>query len=237
MASVARAPPVAVTPRRRVACAGTRARDSSDAVGAVARRACLLLAPSVAASLGRRAARADEASVKIVRDVAGFGAKEATSKSLVLVEYEGTLASDGAVFDTTLGGRVYATSSSGVGSVSIAPAAARPVVVNLRSDAPVPGVPEGLRLGIRGMRVGGTRTFEVPSELGFGSSGGAVAVRDDSREQRVEIRSDAVASQRHRTGRVVRRHLAMRCRRRVADERRVRERRAHGIARANRAEL
>ena len=127
-------------------------------------------APPVAAALGRRAAFADEASVKIVRDVAGFGAKEATSKSLVLVKYEGTLASDGAVFDTTLGGRVYATSSSGVGSVSIAPAAARPVVVNLSSDAPVPGVPEGLRLGIRGMRVGGTRTFEVPPELGFGSA-------------------------------------------------------------------
>ena len=170
MAPVARAPPVAVTPRRRVACAGTRARDSSDAVGGGARRACLLFAPPVAAALGRRAAFADEASVKIVRDVAGFGAKEATSKSLVLVKYEGTLASDGAVFDTTLGGRVYATSSSGVGSVSIAPAAARPVVVNLSSDAPVPGVPEGLRLGIRGMRVGGTRTFEVPPELGFGSA-------------------------------------------------------------------
>ena len=68
-----------------------------------------------------------------------------------MVKYEGTLASDGAVFDTTLGGRVYAT--------SVAPAAARPVVVNLSSDAPVPGV-----------RVGGTRTFEVPPELGFGSS-------------------------------------------------------------------
>ena len=42
------------------------------------------------------------------------------------------------------------------------------MVLNLSSDYPVPGMPEGLRAGVRGMRVGGTREFDVPPELGFG---------------------------------------------------------------------
>lgn len=63
---------------------------------------------------------------------------------------------------------MYVMSFLGVGSVSIAFAAARSVVVNLSLDVLVFGVFEGLCLGICGMCVGGMRMFEVLFELGFG---------------------------------------------------------------------
>jgi FKBP-type peptidyl-prolyl cis-trans isomerase len=46
--------------------------------------------------------------------------------------------------------------------------ALRPVIIRLGGE-PVPGVCKGLNRGITGMRVGGRRTFTVPSVLGFGS--------------------------------------------------------------------
>ena len=45
----------------------------------------------------------------------------------------------------------------------------RPVVIRLAAD-PVPGVCEGLKQGLQGMRVGGKRTVRVPAALGFGAA-------------------------------------------------------------------
>ena len=108
------------------------------------------------------------AEVTIRRDDEGFGATEASAKALALVSYVGTIVESGEMFDTTYGGQKFDTNSAGVGSQSIEVAPERPVVLNLSSEYPVPGVPEGLRAGVRGMRVGGTREFLVPPELGFG---------------------------------------------------------------------
>ena len=119
------------------------------------------------------AARAAAAEVTIRRDDEGFGANEASAKALALVSYVGTIVESGEMFDTTYGGEKFDTNSAGVGSQSIEVAPERPVVLNLSSEYPTPGVPEGLRAGVRGMRVGGTREFDVPPELGFGD----VAVR------------------------------------------------------------
>ena len=114
------------------------------------------------------------ASVRVVSDAPGFGAREARARDLVLVSLVGTF-EDGTsttptTFDTTLGGLVYDTNASGTGSVSITPAEAMPRVISLDTNNPVPGVPPGLIEGIIGMRVGGERTFEVPSAVGFGDS-------------------------------------------------------------------
>lgn len=45
----------------------------------------------------------------------------------------------------------------------------RPIIVWL-NDSPVPGVTQGLKEGLLGMRVGGKRTFTVPAGQGFGAS-------------------------------------------------------------------
>ncbi|KAJ9509905.1 hypothetical protein QJQ45_011498 [Haematococcus lacustris] len=45
----------------------------------------------------------------------------------------------------------------------------RPIILRL-GGGPVPGVCAGLQQGVRGMRVGGRRTFVVPPELGFSTS-------------------------------------------------------------------
>lgn len=45
--------------------------------------------------------------------------------------------------------------------------ALRPVIIRL-GGGPVPGICAGLQDGLKGMRVGGRRTFTVPASLGFG---------------------------------------------------------------------
>ena len=40
----------------------------------------------------------------------------------------------------------------------------------LCGEEPVPGICKGLKRGVEGMRVGGTRTISVPPELGFGNA-------------------------------------------------------------------
>ena len=40
----------------------------------------------------------------------------------------------------------------------------------LYGQEPVPGICKGLKRGVEGMRVGGTRTISVPPELGFGNA-------------------------------------------------------------------
>lgn len=73
----------------------------------------------------------------------------------------------GTFFDTTLGGEKFFTNGN---NQSIDPAAARPVIVKVAGEEPVPGICKGLKRGIEGMRVGGTRTISVPPELGFGNT-------------------------------------------------------------------
>lgn len=78
-----------------------------------------------------------------------------------------TFGDDKTFFDTTLGGEKYFTNGN---NQSIEAAAARPVIVKVNGAEPVPGICKGLKRGIEGMRVGGTRTISVPPELGFGGS-------------------------------------------------------------------
>jgi len=99
-------------------------------------------------------------------DSPGFGAAVAQAGDLVLVAYRGELL-DGTTFDSTLGGYITRSSES---SASVVPAAAVPRAVSLRPGDVQPGICDGLRQALLGMRVGGTRTVSVPPSLGFGST-------------------------------------------------------------------
>ncbi|EFN54462.1 hypothetical protein CHLNCDRAFT_135085 [Chlorella variabilis] len=97
---------------------------------------------------------------KVLPDEPGSGTAAARPGDLVLLHYEGALAGDGSLFDSTRGGQMYLDGGKG---------ALRPVAIRL-GGAPVPGVCEGLQRGVEGMVVGGRRTFLVPAALGFGGS-------------------------------------------------------------------
>jgi hypothetical protein len=122
------------------------------------------LATAALALAGALAPAARAAEVSVVKDEPGFGSKTAKPGDLLLVNYVATLP-DGTMVDTTLGGAKYFTNGN---NQSIQPAEARPVIV--AGTDPVPGIPKGLKQGVQGMKVGGTRVLSVPPELGFGPS-------------------------------------------------------------------
>ena len=122
------------------------------------------LATAALALAGALAPAARAAEVSVVKDEPGFGGKAAKPGDLLLVNYRATL-SDGTMVDTTLGGAKFFTNGN---NQSIQPAEARPVIVRVAGTDPVPGIPRGLKQGVQGMKVGGTRVLSVPPELGFG---------------------------------------------------------------------
>tara|TARA_S200000501_G_scaffold363266_1_gene393890 strand:- start:6811 stop:7245 length:435 start_codon:yes stop_codon:yes gene_type:complete len=84
----------------------------------------------------------------VMKDVKIGDGKEANDFNKVVVNYTGKL-KDGKVFDSSLNpGREPFTFTLGVGSVI-----------------------KGWDLGVKGMKVGGKRTLEIPPELGYGSQG------------------------------------------------------------------
>ena len=124
------------------------------------------LGATTLALAGALAPAARAAEVSVVKDEPGFGSKTAKPGDLLLVNYVATLP-DGTMVDTTLGGAKYFTNGN---NQSIQPAEARPVIVRVDGKDPVPGIPKGLKVGVQGMKVGGTRVLSVPPELGFGPS-------------------------------------------------------------------
>lgn len=157
---------------RPIRAAATAVRSSGDRLTApgdadrdgLGRRAALMTTALTLAGALTPAARAAEVSV--VKDEPGFGGKAAKPGDLLLVNYVATLP-DGTMVDTTLGGAKYFTNGN---NQSIQPAEARPVIVRVAGTDPVPGIPKGLKQGVQGMKVGGTRVLSVPPELGFGPS-------------------------------------------------------------------
>lgn len=125
-----------------------------------------VLGATTLALAGALAPAARAAEVSVVKDEPGFGSKTAKPGDLLLVNYVATLP-DGTMVDTTLGGAKYFTNGN---NQSIQPAEARPVIVRVDGKDPVPGIPKGLKVGVQGMKVGGTRVLSVPPELGFGQS-------------------------------------------------------------------
>ena len=166
MATTTRATATTATRRGKTHRSGRGDVASVTRATPVRRRDAMMMMTGLMMTPRIDAARAAEVTIRA--DDEGFGAMKAPSNALVLVSYVGTIVESGEMFDTTYGGERFDTNAAGVGSRSIAPAPERPVVLNLSSSYPVPGVPEGLRAGVRGMRVGGTREFDVPPELGFG---------------------------------------------------------------------
>ena len=177
--------------RTRLTCAAAARRPEPETNAALlltrrAAAAALLAAPLVAALAP--AGRCAEEGITLVEEQAGSGTAEAGPGDLVMLHYEGTL--DGTstvsgspalppllalarpqpsstfcvslqVFDSTLGGAGLSYRDGGAGVL-------RPLIYRL-GGGPQPGVCAGLEAGIRGMRVGGQRTFTVPPLLGFGA--------------------------------------------------------------------
>ena len=84
----------------------------------------------------------------VVKDITIGDGKEANDYNKVVVNYTVKL-KDGKVFDSSLNpGREPFTFTLGVGSVI-----------------------KGWDIGVKGMKVGGKRTLEIPPELGYGSQG------------------------------------------------------------------
>ncbi|GAX85884.1 hypothetical protein CEUSTIGMA_g13300.t1 [Chlamydomonas eustigma] len=100
-----------------------------------------------------------DVSFSILSEVEGFGTHTAQLGDLLLFHYVGTLEGSSQVFDSTRGGLRYRDGGPGV---------FRPAAVQLGSG-PVPGLCQGLRKGLEGMRIGGKRTIIVSPQLGFGS--------------------------------------------------------------------
>lgn len=149
--------PVRVRPRRR-------RRDALALLGAAAP---LLRTPA-------GPALADEGGVEVEDAVVGFGERVVRQNDLVLVHVVGRTEANG-VFDTSYGG---SPSRTGGGQATVRPAPLAPRILSLRADAVVPGVPQGLKDGICGMRVGGERTIRVPPALGFGADAVAAPFGD-----------------------------------------------------------
>lgn len=114
---------------------------------------CVLMATGSAPG----AARAED--LTILSDDPGFGQMKAQERDLLLIHYKAYVGDT--VFDSTIGdGLRYRDGGRGV---------TRPAIVRLSRDSPVPGITEGLQMGLTGMAIGGKRVFTVPPQLGFGS--------------------------------------------------------------------
>ena len=94
-----------------------------------------------------------------VKDVRVGEGTVATSTSSVTVRYRGFLASNGTSFDNNVG-----TSS--------------PLSATL---GPTPTVIQGFAQGVAGMKVGGIRDIDIPSELGYGTTGSGSSIPPNSR--------------------------------------------------------
>ena len=127
------------------------------------RRALLInlttLTPILLASQVLESRANEPEAVEITSDVTGSGSHAATDGDLLLIHYVGQIEPSGIVFDSTRGGLNYRDGGLGV---------FRPVIVQLGSTSPTPGIIKGLREGLYGMKVGGKRTILVQPEKGFG---------------------------------------------------------------------
>ncbi len=94
-----------------------------------------------------------------VKDVRVGEGAVATSTSSVTVRYRGFLVSNGTSFDNNVG------TSSPLSAVL----------------GPTPTVIQGFAQGVAGMKVGGIRDIDIPSELGYGAAGSGTSIPPNSR--------------------------------------------------------
>ena len=96
-----------------------------------------------------------------VRDVRVGEGTTATATSSVQVRYRGFLAATGTSFDNNVGTATPLTAVLG-------PVASRTVI-------------QGFAEGIVGMKVGGIRDIDIPSDLGYGATGSGTSIPPNSR--------------------------------------------------------